>query len=855
MSKHADTLRTEPRILAQDDVQEGLSATTRPAMAKTTRKYIKRNQQSLKKKPKKPTPSSQSNTRVSLLSTQFVPASPPLMNVEFPPLPTPSVVSSSLPRGSIWGTHKPVITDAIIKTVGSKYGVATVKTSSEGSMPEKAAPVSQIKILNRNSLAPTNEPFQNLQLSTPAKQNLAKVALPINNPENERKFAMSISKERKIELPSVLDAFTPKQRDVDDAAATAILTIQKKLGIVNGEISNIKKGRQRLQPRKKKFSSLKKKILQERLTQWRTLNSPGTHLRDGHCTVAIRCFCSAKDLEDDDEYEEVVANLQEMAAKIGEYKTVYIPREAGEKVLAYVWFTSCDDAAAAQAVWDGLVLGGEKLQAHVILVDESSVEDWQRALLAHTDGKVTGTEATLCRIVLENILTQEDLDDPDCLEESLVDIRAVVEKYGHVGDIETIGEAVVVTYQESRDIAEKAVHYLQGTLLGGSVISAKLEAQKDLAKPIILVIRNVLTTEDFEDEDCLEESLGDIRSLVSKHAAVISITADKADSCGAYIELDVGPMEGISIARQLDGIMIGGQRASVSLKGGNHDDTKPVSGFVLLQNILTEDDLDDDDCLNESKLDIANLSGRFGTLLRLNVNLQERTVTLEYSGGPTVAETAAREFNGMVIGGQIVTASALPSGDAAVPSGSLTMIPSNSVMRTEMPNEPKELYSGDKLIPERFAEMKRAPKVANAGIPRKYASLVDDDEVKPLLIDMLGELMRLQRRAVDENNAKAKRRLVMGLREVARGIRSHKVKIVVMANNLDEYGALDDKLQEILDLSSQESIPIFFEFNKRKLGQAIGKNIKIAVIGVQNAEGAHQQFKKIMTIARKHKLI
>ena len=67
-----------------------------------------------------------------------------------------------------------------------------------------------------------------------------------------------------------------------------------------------------------------------------------------------------------------------------------------------------------------------------------------------------------------------------------------------------------------------------------------------------------------------------------------------------------------------------------------------------------------------------------------------------------------------------------------------------------------------------------------------------------------------------------------------------------MANNLDEYGALDDKLQEILDLSSQESIPIFFEFNKRKLGQAIGKNIKIAVIGVQNAEGTHQQFKKIM---------
>ena len=129
------------------------------------------------------------------------------------------------------------------------------------------------------------------------------------------------------------------------------------------------------------------------------------------------------------------------------------------------------------------------------------------------------------------------------------------------------------------------------------------------------------------------------------------------------------------------------------------------------------------------------------------------------------------------------------------------------------------------------------------GTPRAYASKIADERALPTLVEMLGELMRLQERSKDDKNARARRRLVMGLREVARGIRSHKVKMVIMANNLDEYGAIDSKLQEILDLAKAEDLPVIFELNKRKLGKALGKSIKISVVGVQNADGAHAQFK------------
>jgi selenocysteine insertion sequence-binding protein 2 len=155
------------------------------------------------------------------------------------------------------------------------------------------------------------------------------------------------------------------------------------------------------------------------------------------------------------------------------------------------------------------------------------------------------------------------------------------------------------------------------------------------------------------------------------------------------------------------------------------------------------------------------------------------------------------------------------------------------------------MYSGNKILSATFAECKRVPKVPNAGIPRAYASQIPDERAVILLTEMLGELIRLQERSKDDKNARARRRIVMGLREVARGIRAHKVKMIVMANNLDEYGAIDTKLQEILDLARVEGLPVLYELNKRKLGKALGKSIKVSVVGIQNADGAHEQFKKL----------
>jgi selenocysteine insertion sequence-binding protein 2 len=249
--------------------------------------------------------------------------------------------------------------------------------------------------------------------------------------------------------------------------------------------------------------------------------------------------------------------------------------------------------------------------------------------------------------------------------------------------------------------------------------------------------------------------------------------------------------------------------------------------------------MEDEDCLNESLSDIRTLAEQYGILgsVRAEVSSEQRNVRLSYLEGHQAARQAAQRLDGMLLGGVTVSASAVSPTDHMMNDDDKDIEISASV-------PPPPMYSGDRIIPEQFAACKRVPKIPNAA-PRSYASKIGDERAVTLLSEMLGELMRLQERSKDDKNARARRRVVMGLREVARGIRARKVKMVVMANNLDEYGAIDSKLQEILDLARVGELPVLYELNKRKLGKALGKSIKVSVVGIQNADGAHEQFKKL----------
>ncbi|KAL9184052.1 hypothetical protein ACHAXT_002138 [Thalassiosira profunda] len=568
----------------------------------------------------------------------------------------------------------------------------------------------------------------------------------------------------------------------------------------------IKKGRQRLEPRKKKLSTLKKQVLKERLRVWQEKNgiaaeeASSESMEEQQSAKRLRTEGASgsgpapptapsttllvenyvrpdeDDLADDDERDEILCNLVGLAGRVGTVAAAHVG-------AAFVRFASGNDAAAARDILNGMVVGGQKIRASVVdsvVVADSAAAptaesegEWRTAVLKATeerqtrmdvsndaqadsriDSAETGPSDPAATIVFHNILSEDDYADDDALEESVEDIKGLAQQFGPVisARASTSGDErgnVYVAYG-SRDVAERSLKQLNGIVIGGSKIEVSLDLPPDRRQsgPGVVVLSNVLNDDDFEDEDCLNESLDDIRTMAEKYGSIDTIHAETS-----------GELKGV--------------------------------------------------------------------------------VRVTYVDGHQVAEQAAQSLNGMVVGGVTISASVAPSANGASPTAE------NIEEGTKAKEAPPPMFSGDKIIPERFAACKRVPKIPNSGTPRTYASKIPNEQAVPLVCEMLGELMRLQNRSKDDKNARARRRLVMGLREVARGIRAHKVKMVVMANNLDQYGAIDAKLQEILDLARAEELPVVFELNKRKLGKALGKSIKVSVVGIQNADGAHEQFKKL----------
>eukprot|EP00980_Cylindrotheca_fusiformis_P010088 scaffold2243_cov122-Cylindrotheca_fusiformis.AAC.4 len=662
-----------------------------------------------------------------------------------------------------------------------------------------------------------------------------------------------------------------------------------------------KKGRQRVAPRKKKFTSLKKKVLQERLKKWRELHpvdiddsiretgSPYTDrtgARKESCSVCLYDYASKDELDDDDEYSEIVDNLSNMAGKIGVVDQIHVPRNLDRscKYPVFVKFRKRCDAVAAKACWNGLIVGGIALQ--VVEIDESSVENpsitgWVEKVLAaeRSQSSLSSSNALevgedwnaleeaggLVEVVVKDVLTEDDYADEESMEESLAYLEQVAKEFGDVLKVVPTdgvdGSALVLCGDSQSAVAIS--NGLATTIISGNPLSTLVQKSSSKAESrlsSVVTLNNLLTDDDIEDKDCLNETLNDIRELGGRYGEISSVVAD-----GNAVKLvfSGSTLVAQKAADELDGLCVGGMVVSARVE--SRDVTTPTC--IYLENVLTEDDFCDQECLEESLGDIRKIASKYGNIAGIEAIREGNSAVVKvlYGEGLAATKTAVNELNGMVVGGMVISASLVMPGeskehnerhveDMGVVSsheGKRKPIDENgeSLLKKARTGDKTPLYSGDKLIPEFFAECKRVPKIPNSGGARDYAKIVDDESVRPLLTEMLSELMRLQKRATDDKNAKARRRLVMGLREVARGIRAHKVKMVVMANNLDEYGAIDEKLQEIIELAHNEDVPLFFEFTKRSLGKAIGKSIKVAVIGIQNADGAHQAFKKLSSIA------
>ncbi|KAI2647835.1 Selenocysteine insertion sequence-binding protein 2-like [Labeo rohita] len=134
-----------------------------------------------------------------------------------------------------------------------------------------------------------------------------------------------------------------------------------------------------------------------------------------------------------------------------------------------------------------------------------------------------------------------------------------------------------------------------------------------------------------------------------------------------------------------------------------------------------------------------------------------------------------------------------------------------------------------------------------------YCNQVLSKEIDESVTLLLQELVRFQERVYQKepSKAKSKRRLVMGLREVTKHMKLHKIKCVIISPNCEKIqakGGLDEALYNVIAMAREQEIPFVFALGRKALGRCVNKLVPVSVVGIFNYSGAEGLFNKLVSL-------
>lgn len=142
---------------------------------------------------------------------------------------------------------------------------------------------------------------------------------------------------------------------------------------------------------------------------------------------------------------------------------------------------------------------------------------------------------------------------------------------------------------------------------------------------------------------------------------------------------------------------------------------------------------------------------------------------------------------------------------------------------------------------------------------RKFRSYCDHENIIPIrefTEKLLGDLFRFQDRAYTKNPIKAcaHRRYVVGFKETERSLQINKVKLVIIATDLEPSpgaNGLDAAVEKMKSFCQKKSVPYCFPLQRRKIGYLLFKKAPISCVGVLDYSGAEDHFKQIVNHVRR----
>jgi selenocysteine insertion sequence-binding protein 2 len=142
-----------------------------------------------------------------------------------------------------------------------------------------------------------------------------------------------------------------------------------------------------------------------------------------------------------------------------------------------------------------------------------------------------------------------------------------------------------------------------------------------------------------------------------------------------------------------------------------------------------------------------------------------------------------------------------------------------------------------------------------AGAALRYGRQEISAELNAVASALMTRLLELQARtrATDPLKAKARRRVVFGLREVAKAVRTKRAKALLVAPNVEAVaapGGLDDALAELLAAASAAGVPVVLALTRARMGALTGRRVRMSAAAVLDASGAEEPFVKLLRLGR-----
>ncbi|CEL93937.1 unnamed protein product [Vitrella brassicaformis CCMP3155] len=105
-------------------------------------------------------------------------------------------------------------------------------------------------------------------------------------------------------------------------------------------------------------------------------------------------------------------------------------------------------------------------------------------------------------------------------------------------------------------------------------------------------------------------------------------------------------------------------------------------------------------------------------------------------------------------------------------------------------------------------------------------------------------------------SARDRRVALTGLREVSRALAMGRLKVILVAPNIEEItslGGLEDRVKCLMMGAAKKEVPVIFALSRAQLGRALGKNMRVSLVGVQSIHRCADTYKQMIETWLQHK--